>query len=1284
METKSFSCVAKRDYFAAIYNTLVRRNSVTSLELTLKKPSEMGGRCQALFGVLILYVLVLMPSIVGAQNALPYQWLYSPITQVNCIAYSPDGSTIAVGGSGGIQLFSVTSGSLKCLPEIGTNVTAVAFAPDGKTLAANGLGSSGSVVKLWSLANRSVTGTLNTAATNSISSLVYSTDGKFIVVGGRSYSNPTGNSFAVIELWSTTTGSLVNSLNTGITGSVDAVALSPDGKFLADRGFRTSNSVSTDLLELWDISNNSLTATLKTAAINGSTIAFSRDSTLLAVGGSGQFGGGQLELWNVSTASLKSTLTTTADYSVNSLLFSPDKTTLIAGGQHWSDATSNTIGVLEMWNVTSGSFISSLPTPVTRNVKTIAISPDGKTLVDGGVVSNGDYSFAFPGIDEWSLPQGILIKSLSCCYEVGVSSISFSPDGTTLALTGTSSDGYSGALESWVVGTGQPNQPMSVGGSGLLSATYSPDGGTLGVGGFGGILETWDVVSGMSKSTIQTSANPVYAVAFSPDGKVLADGGFGGDGVLELWDIAKGTLIQSLDPAAVEGVMAIAFSPDGKTLAVGGGGAFNGTGSGVLELWDLPKGKLLAALDTYCNPVDSVAFSPDGSVFVASGSRDAVGAVAEVWSVTSGGKLATLPIFSQPNYARSIAITPDGKFVFIGTDYNIQAFSMGTYARLAYYPTTDPVTSLALTADGSLLTYGTKSGEIFLSPNPFGNTVPVSAFSVNPSSVVGGANVIGTVTLSQPAPAGGDIVTLQSGNPNVAVPFFVVVPSGATQATFAISTFAVASSQTATLTATSGGASASASLSLVGFSISSLTLSPATVRGGTMSTATVILSYPAPTGGIVLDLSSSSSNAVVSKSITVGSGATQATFSVNTVGVDGQSTATITVGSGSTTKSVVLTIVPAVLYSVTMNPSSIGGGNSATGTVTLTGPAGPSGTVVGLASDNSAAYVSPSVTVPAGYVSATFTVNTSGVNVPTNVKITATLSGSSQFATLAINPAAVSAFGLNPSVVRGGDASTGSVSLSGNAGSGGLLVTLTSNNAAATIPKSVTVPSGQSVASFRISTVPVSVQKVVTFTAKNGAVSKTANLTVNPAELSSVSLNPSTVAGGGTSTGTVTLTSPAGSGMVVKLSSSSPLAKVPGTVSISAGKTSGAFSVKTVSVPAQAAAVLTANLNGTMQSATLTITPPVIVSVTLNPTSVKGGKSSSGTVTLSSPAPTGGLIVSLISNSAKATVAASLTVAVGKTTGTFTVKTSAVSSTTTVKITATLGSASKTAGLTIS
>jgi hypothetical protein len=112
-------------------------------------------------------------------------------------------------------------------------------------------------------------------------------------------------------------------------------------------------------------------------------------------------------------------------------------------------------------------------------------------------------------------------------------------------------------------------------------------------------------------------------------------------------------------------------------------------------------------------------------------------------------------------------------------------------------------------------------------------------------------------------------------------------------------------------------------------------------------------------------------------------------------------------------------------------------------------------------------------------------------------------------------------------------------------------------------------------------------------------------------------------------------------------------------------------------------ATITASYAGMTKTAILTVAPPALSSLSLAPTSITGGSSSQGTVTLTGPAPTGGASVSLSSNSTAAVVPATVTVVAGSTTATFTITTTAVSSSTTATITASYQGASKTATLTV-
>jgi hypothetical protein len=190
--------------------------------------------------------------------------------------------------------------------------------------------------------------------------------------------------------------------------------------------------------------------------------------------------------------------------------------------------------------------------------------------------------------------------------------------------------------------------------------------------------------------------------------------------------------------------------------------------------------------------------------------------------------------------------------------------------------------------------------------------------------------------------------------------------------------------------------------------------------------------------------------------------------------------------------------------------------------------------------------------------------------------------------------------------------------------------------------------------------------------------------------LAGIALNPASVVGGNTSQGTASLTSaaPSGGAVVTLSSSNTSAATVPASVTVPAGAFSATFTVSTASVTASTSLTISGAFGGSTRSATLTVTPPAapaaLSTVAVNPTSVTGGTSSQGTVTLTSAAPFGGFAVSLSSsNTGAATVPAGVSVAQGATSATFAIATSAVTASTPVTVTASAGGVTRTATLTV-
>jgi hypothetical protein len=189
-------------------------------------------------------------------------------------------------------------------------------------------------------------------------------------------------------------------------------------------------------------------------------------------------------------------------------------------------------------------------------------------------------------------------------------------------------------------------------------------------------------------------------------------------------------------------------------------------------------------------------------------------------------------------------------------------------------------------------------------------------------------------------------------------------------------------------------------------SLNSLAINPSTVTGGQAAIGTVSLTAPAPAGGALVSLANANPAASLPTSVTVPANLSSASFTINTTAVSTTTAGNITVTYAGVSKSAMLTVnpsAPAALSSLTLNPASVVGGSSSTATVSLTKAAPSGGAVVVLSSSNVAwASVPPSVTVPAGASTATFSIGTNTTNKKNFVTITASYGGTSKSATLRI------------------------------------------------------------------------------------------------------------------------------------------------------------------------------------------------------------------------------------------------------------------------------------------
>lgn len=393
--------------------------------------------------------------------------------------------------------------------------------------------------------------------------------------------------------------------------------------------------------------------------------------------------------------------------------------------------------------------------------------------------------------------------------------------------------------------------------------------------------------------------------------------------------------------------------------------------------------------------------------------------------------------------------------------------------------TTSPATSSSTTIIATL-------DEVSVTANLTVAASGPKALTMDPPVVLGGLKGTAHGTLWKPAPAGGVTVNFSSSNPAVAsVPSGFNVPAGAQSFDIPISTVKVHSGTDVTITASALGSQASAVLRVRTPTIASVVLTPDTVvSGGTVDVAVTMDAVP-----------------VYNYYLTVGTlrhslvnvQTAHFTYHAQQKAVD-TTVDVVVAGDDGTTIHTPLRIKASSLTGLKLDTNVLIGGGATNLRGVFDGPPDIHANI-NLSSSNPDV-----VSVPAYIVSNSYaTVSSVPVSADTTVTISGTYKGKTQTISVVVIPARLNGLSLNPSSVKGGYNTTGTVTLDGAAGPGGAKVLLSISDATVgTLPSSVTIPAGQSSATFTIVTKPVTQNRSATVKGTKASISQTATLTVTP------------------------------------------------------------------------------------------------------------------------------------------------------------------------------------------
>jgi WD40 repeat protein len=399
------------------------------------------------------------------RSSAPRYTLTQQSLGVWCLAFSPDGQRLAVGGQysdDSVRVYEAATGELRLTLRGHIRVVSVAFNVDGRRLASAGLDKT---VRLWDTKTGHEILTLG-GHTDLVGRVLFSPDGQRLAsasadgtvrvrdaspfdeaadhrtttlrghsgeVYGLAFS-PDGLRLASasadksIMIWNTETGQAILTLP-GHTHTVFSVAFSPDGRQLVSG----SNDKTA---KIWDTQNGKVRYTLDSFKEMVRSVAFSPDGHTIATASMDW-----VHLWDADTGQKLDRRFHADPIHVHGATFSPNGKYLAAVG---SNRTANVWNVdngeevsgdgdskVWLWNPTTGGKIRELPGH-TDIVEGIAFSPDSRYLATA----------SWREVIIWDAKSFTKIKTLGR-FAGTIWCVAFSPDSNRLAAAG----GYKGKGE---------------------------------------------------------------------------------------------------------------------------------------------------------------------------------------------------------------------------------------------------------------------------------------------------------------------------------------------------------------------------------------------------------------------------------------------------------------------------------------------------------------------------------------------------------------------------------------------------------------------------------------------------------------------------------------------------------------------------------------------------------------------------------------------------------------------------------------------------------------------
>lgn len=514
-----------------------------------------------------------------------------------------------------------------------------------------------------------------------------SSDGKYLV---------TANDDAVARIWEIPSGKLVSELR-GHEKQINDVHFSPDRKRVA--------TVSDDeTARVWDSLTGALLHTIGgTRTLGIKTTKFSPDGSVIAIGSRGD---AQTNCDGDSADDLFRRLDAIGGLQIveipcatQHMEFSPDSQFVTV----WRDDQSP-----DIFSLASGNRIAHIK-DAPGKINSLAFSPDSKFILTGNLDGTLRIYDALTAANIATL----------LAHGRGVNDVKFSPNGKIVISAGADNRArwwlfkgrtISGGNSDFALGRPpesilEPLQDLNGHSNHVNSVAFGPDGQSILTASDDGTARLWHVSAG---NVLEGHTDFVKAAAYSPDGKQIATASK--DGAARIWDAqTRETLFELRGHTGA--INRLVFSPDGSRLVTA-------SDDKTARVWDTGTGKLLLELRGHEGPIVTLAMSPDGKQ-IATGSKDLS---IRLWDTATGEQIVKTTLGERPiggdSTPRSLAYSPDGKFIAAANHVRVQVFDSRTGEPAQRLRSTNFLTLVAFSADGQrIFTASGEEGNLQISKN---------------------------------------------------------------------------------------------------------------------------------------------------------------------------------------------------------------------------------------------------------------------------------------------------------------------------------------------------------------------------------------------------------------------------------------------------------------------------------------------------------------------------------------------------------------------------------------